>query len=294
MITVQGEVDRSDGNLYFSFNESYPTVRTVTWQGVADSATGNLMVYDDRNYIAGMPCWRQAKVNRSTGKLELQVPRYEQMFSQYYGVYSGFGSRATGGDANYADAQAEAYTNFLAAVGRVNQDAFKHGDTAGLSSTCRCWFRSGYQSYTISAAAKANPLDIQLRVAGEHYYRIYDGTPRTRQPVDSGQVTFDWNQGPYGTYASGQSFVNRHAPDTAVAMPDFNDTWAASGRPWNGTPDSSCYRTIIIPPAFLTAMSSTVLYVWFLLSNTAFPWPHDTIGTAEDLGIFLGSLWVLC
>ena len=76
-------------------------------------------------------------------------------------------------------------------------------------------------------------------------------------------------------------------------MSDFNATWAASGQPWNGTP-ASAYRTIAIPPAFITAMSGTALYVWFLLSNTAFPWRHDTIGTAEDLGIFFGSLWVLC
>ena len=41
-------------------------------------------------------------------------------------------------------------------------------------------------------------------------------------------------------------------------------------------------------------MSGTASYVWFLLSNTALPWRHDAIGTAEDLGIFLGSLWVLC
>ena len=34
--------------------------------------------------------------------------------------------------------------------------------------------------------------------------------------------------------------------------------------------------------------------IWFLLSNTAFPWRHDTIGTAEDLGIFFGGMWVLC
>jgi hypothetical protein len=41
-------------------------------------------------------------------------------------------------------------------------------------------------------------------------------------------------------------------------------------------------------------MSGTALRLWFLLSNTSFPWRHDTIGTAEDLGIFFGSLWVLC
>jgi len=28
-----------------------------------------------------------------------------------------------------------------------------------------------------------------------------------------------------------RDFVNRHAPDATVAMSDFNDTWAASGRP---------------------------------------------------------------
>lgn len=48
------------------------------------------------------------------------------------------------------------------------------------------------------------------------------------------------------------------------------------------------------PPTFFTAMSGTALRLWFLLSNTSFPWRHDTIGTAEDLGIFFGSLWVLC
>jgi len=30
------------------------------------------------------------------------------------------------------------------------------------------------------------------------------------------------------------------------------------------------------------------------VANTAFPWRHDTIGTAEDLAIFFGNLWVLC
>ena len=35
-------------------------------------------------------------------------------------------------------------------------------------------------------------------------------------------------------------------------------------------------------------------YVRFPLSNTSFPWRHDTIGTAEDMGIFFGSLCVLC
>ena len=78
------------------------------------------------------------------------------------------------------------------------------------------------------------------------------------------------------------------------AMSRFNASWAAAGTAWAAAPDSSCYRTIAIPPAFLTSMSGTALYVWFLLSNTAFPWPHDTIGTAEDLGIFFGSLSVPC
>ena len=50
---------------------------------------------------------------------------------------------------------------------------------------------------------------------------------------------------------------------------------------------------ISIPPAVITSMCGTALWFWFLLSNTAFPWRHDTIGTAEDLGIFFGSLWVL-
>ena len=41
-------------------------------------------------------------------------------------------------------------------------------------------------------------------------------------------------------------------------------------------------------------MTGNDLYFWYLLSNTAFPWRQDTIGTTEDLGIFFGSLWVLC
>jgi len=293
-LTVQGKVNRSDGYIYFSLSEFYPVARTLTWRGVADPADGCIKVWDDRDYIPGWPFWRRAFVNRSTGKIELQVPRYEQMNSAQFAVYSGFGSRPDGGGANYAAAQDEAYANFLAAVGRTYEDAFKHGDTDGLNGTCRCWFRSGYRPYTFTAAAKAGALDAKFLVAGKHYYRIYDGNPPTMDRVDSGQVTFDWNEGPYDMYASGQDFVNRHVPDTAVAMPDFNDTWAASGRPWNGTPDSACYRTIAIPPAFLTAMSSTVLYVWFLLSSMSFPWRHGTIGTTEDLGIFFGGFWVLC
>jgi len=95
-------------------------------------------------------------------------------------------------------------------------------------------------------------------------------------------------------YAAGQDFVNRHVPDTAVAMPDFNDTWAASSSAWDQAPSSNSYRTIAIPPAFLTSMSGTAPYFWLLLSDTPFPWRHDTIGTAEDLGVFFGSLRVLC
>jgi len=91
-----------------------------------------------------------------------------------------------------------------------------------------------------------------------------------------------------------RDFVNRHAPDTAVAMTDFNDTWAASGRAWDASPIDASHRIISVPPSFLTSMSGTTLYVWFLLTDTPFPWRHDTIGTAEDLGVFFGSLWVLC
>jgi len=36
-------------------------------------------------------------------------------------------------------------------------------------------------------------------------------------------------------------------------------------------------------------MSRAALYVWFLLSNIAFP--RHAVGIAEDLGIFFGSLW---
>ena len=43
----------------------------------------------------------------------------------------------------------------------------------------------------------------------------------------------------------------------------------------------------------LTSTSGTALYFWFLLTDTAFPWRHNTIGTAEDMGLFFGSLWVL-
>ena len=73
-------------------------------------------------------------------------------------------------------------------------------------------------------------------------------------------------------------------------MADFNDTWAASSSNWDQAPSGNSYRTISIPPAFLPGMSGTSIYLWFLLSNTAFPWRHDTIGTAEDLGTFFGSL----
>jgi len=77
-------------------------------------------------------------------------------------------------------------------------------------------------------------------------------------------------------------------------MSDFNSTWAAAGTAWDASPISACYRIISMPPAFITAMSGTSLCFWFLLGNTSFPWRHDTIGTAEDLGVFFGSLWVLC
>jgi len=73
-------------------------------------------------------------------------------------------------------------------------------------------------------------------------------------------------------------------------MPTPNNTGTARD-PW---PTFPCSRIINIPPAFITSMSGAALYVWFLLSNTAFPWRHGTISTAEDLGIFFGSLWVLC
>ena len=59
-------------------------------------------------------------------------------------------------------------------------------------------------------------------------------------------------------------------------------------------PHPACYRITTLPAAFITGMSGIALYVWFLLSNTAFPWRHDTTGTAEDLGICFGSLWGLC
>ena len=42
-------------------------------------------------------------------------------------------------------------------------------------------------------------------------------------------MSFDLNEGPYGMYASGQDFVNRHIPDTTISMSDFNTSWAASG-----------------------------------------------------------------
>jgi len=77
-------------------------------------------------------------------------------------------------------------------------------------------------------------------------------------------------------------------------MSDFNTRWAATGTSWDASPTSACYCILSIPPSFITAMSGTALYFWFLLSNTAFPGRHDTIGTGEDLGIFFGSLWVLC
>ena len=147
----------------------------------------------------------------------------------------------------------------------------------------------GHQSYTLTAAAEANPLDVQLRVAGKHYCRIYDGTPPTRGLVDSGQVTFDWNEGPYGMYASGQDFVNRYVPDETVTATQFNDTWAASSSGWAHAPSANSYRIISSRP-FPHGHVRPPLYVWFLLSNTAFPWRHDTIGTAEDLGTFFGSL----
>ena len=300
MITVHGKV-HADGGLIFDIPEAYPVAGHRYWRGRVDQATGHIVVWDDRDYIAGWPCWRQAKVNQSNGKIELQVPRYEQMWYQYYGVYSGFASNGPYSPPpdpppaadRYAQVQTDAYTSFLSKTGRVNEDAFKHGDTNGVNGQCRCWFRSGYQSYTITAAAKANPLDVQLRIAGKHYYRIYDGSPPTMGRVDSGQVTLDWNEGPYGMYSGGQDFVNRHSPDATVTMADSNSAWAATGTAWDAAPDSACYRTITIPPAFLTAMSGTSLCFWFLLSNTAFPWRHDTIGTAEDMGVFFGSLWVL-
>ncbi|HUU97573.1 MAG TPA: hypothetical protein VM487_17700 [Phycisphaerae bacterium] len=88
--------------------------------------------------------------------------------------------------------------------------------------------------------------------------------------------------------------MNRHVPDETVTAAQFNDTWTASSSAWDQAPSGNFYRILTIPPAFITAMSGTALYIWFLLSNTTFPWRHDTIGTAEDLGVFFGSLWVLC
>jgi len=40
-------------------------------------------------------------------------------------------------------------------------------------------------------------------------------------------------------------------------------------------------------------MSGTALYFRFLLTNTTSPWRHDTTGTAHNLGVLFGSLWVL-
>ena len=88
--------------------------------------------------------------------------------------------------------------------------------------------------------------------------------------------------------------MNRHSPDAIFTAAEFNDFWASSGQVWDSYPTSACYCILSIPPAFLASMSGTALYFWFLLSNTAFPWRHDSIGTGEDLGIFFGSLWVLC
>ena len=84
----------------------------------------------------------------------------------------------------------------------------------------------------------------------------------------------------------------RRIPGSIISIADFNAAWGAWASPGRAL-DSACYRTII-PPAFLPAMSGTALYFWFLLSNTSFPCRHDTIGTAEDLGVFFGSLWILC
>ena len=69
----------------------------------------------------------------------------------------------------------------------------------------------GYQCYTITAAAKANPLDVRPHIAGKHYFRIYDGTPPTRGRVHCGQKSFEWNEGPHGMYSNGRDFVDRHS-----------------------------------------------------------------------------------
>jgi len=62
---------------------------------------------------------------------------------------------------------------------------------------------------------------------------------------------------------------------------------------WTLPPHSACYRITTLPAAFITGMSGIALYVWFILGNTSFPCRHDTIGTAEHTGIFLGGLWML-
>ena len=80
---------------------------------------------------------------------------------------------------------------------------------------------------------------------------------------------------PAATAAIGSRRTNKHhrSGETARAR-KWIDRFRAAGIAWDASPDSTCYRTITVPPAF--------------------PWRHDTIATAEDLGIFFGSLWVLC
>ena len=298
---VQGKVDQADGKLKFTFAEYYPIARTKTWTAAVDQSDGQLKVWDDRDYVAGWPLWRDVHINQTTNKAQVIVPRYEPL-SGSKGNYSGF--HADGpywpppdpdpGSVRYAHVQSEAYDDFLAKTTRVNEDDFKHGDTAGVNGVCRCWYRGGYKNYYIPAAAKSGTvLKIHLLVAGKHYYRIWD-TPLLKARVDSGQVTFDWNEGPYDMYTSGLDFVTDHVPDLTVSMTDFNDTWAAGSSDWDQGPASDSYRIFDLPTTVITGMTGNVLYLWYLFSNTAFPWRDNALNTAEDLGLFFGgSLWVL-
>jgi len=62
-----------------------------------------------------------------------------------------------------------------------------------------------------------------------------------------------------------------HTRDTTVIK--FDDTWAASSSGWDQAPSGNSYRTIIVPPAFLTSMSGSV----FLKSASAHRTPDESL-----------------
>ena len=41
-------------------------------------------------------------------------------------------------------------------------------------------------------------------------------------------------------------------------------------------------------------MSGDTFHFWTRLTNTPFPWRHDSLQTKENLGVFVSKLEILC